>query len=267
MSRTVRRIPILLAIAVLGATALQFGVSRSHAAVSAVSQTMHATVHEDQSISLLFDDGTPVGNQARTPPTIPPGTYTIRVVDDTDEHNFHLSGPGVDQATSVGGSASPTWTVTLQPGAEYRFQCDTHFDFMFGLFNTSGTGGSSGSSTSGGSSSSGSSSSGGSSSSSSTGGASSLRGTLAGTLSAAGKLTLAVGGKPVTRLKSGRYKITVVDKAPKLGAVVREVGHGAVTLSGVAFVGTHTVTVNLAAGRWAYFTSAGKSKTAFTVVA
>jgi hypothetical protein len=232
---------------------------------------MRATVHEDQSISLLFDDGTPVGNQARTPPTIPPGTYTIRVVDDTDEHNFHLSGPGVDQATSVGGSASPTWTVTFQPGAHYRFQCDTHFDFMFGEFDTSGSASSSGSSTSGGSSSSGSSSSGSSSSSSgssaSSGGTSSLRGTLSGTLSAAGKLTLAIGGKPVTRLKSGRYKITVVDKARAVGAVVREDGHAAITLSGVSFVGTHTVTVNLASGRWAYSTSAGKSKTTFTVVA
>jgi hypothetical protein len=265
MPRTARRAPVLLAVVVLGAAALQLGVTRSHAAVSAVSQTMRATVHEDQSISLLFDDGTPVGNQARTPPTIPPGTYTIRVVDDTDEHNFHLSGPGVDQATSVGGSASPTWTVTFQPGAHYRFQCDTHFDFMFGEFDTSGTASSSGSSSSG-STSGGSSTSAGSSSSSSTGGASSLRGTVAGTLSAAGKLTLAIGGKPVTRLKSGRYKITVVDKARGLGAVVREDGRGAITLSGVAFVGTHTVTVNLAAGRWAYSTSAGKSKTVFTVV-
>jgi hypothetical protein len=270
MPWTARRIPVLLAVAVLGATALQLGVSRSHAAVSAVSavsQTMHATVHEDQSISLLFDDGTPVGNQARTPPTIPPGTYTIRVVDDTDEHNFHLSGPGVDQATSVGGSASPTWTVTLPPGAHYRFQCDTHFDFMFGEFDTSGTASSSGGSSSGGSSSGGSSTSGGSSSSSSTGGASSLRGTVAGTLSAAGKLTLAIGGKPVTRLKSGRYKFRVVDRAPTLEAVLRRDGRAAITLSGVTFVGTHTVTVNLSPGHWTYFVSPSRSKSAFTVVA
>jgi hypothetical protein len=252
----VRAIPALLGAAVLMVSAL--GVSRSHAAVS---QTMHATVHEDQSISLVFDDGTPVGNQARTPPTIPPGTYTIRVVDDTDEHNFHLSGPGVDQATSVGGSSSPTWTITLQPGAQYRFQCDTHFDFMFGVFNTSGAATSSGSSPSG--SAGGTSSSSGSSSSSGT----SLRGTLAGTLSATGKLTLAVGGSPVSRLKAGRYKITVVDKARTAGAIIRESGHGPISLSGVAFVGTHTVTVNLGAGRWSFSTSAGTSKTAFTVVA
>jgi hypothetical protein len=256
---------VLLALGVLGATALLLGVARSHAAVS---QTMRATVHEDQSIALLFDDGTPVGNQARTPPTIPPGTYTIRVVDDTDEHNFHLSGPGVDQSTSVGGEANATWTVTLQPGAQFRFQCDTHFDFMFGVFNTSGTAGS-GSSTSGGSSSSGSSSGGSSTGggSSTSSGGSSLRGTLAGTLTAAGKLTLAIGGKPVSRLKAGRYRVTVVDKARALEAVLRGDGRAPITLSGVTFVGTHTVTVNLAPGRWTYSVVPGKSKTAFSVVA
>jgi hypothetical protein len=262
-----RTIPVVLALAVLGVAALG-RVSRSDAGVSAVSQTMHASVHEDQSIALFFDDSTPVGNQARTPPPIPPGTYTIRVVDDTDEHNFHLFGPGVDVATSVGGFSTPTWTVTLQPGAQYRFQCDTHLDFMFGLFNTSGSAtpsGSSGSSTSGGSSSSGASSTGSSSSSST--GASTLRGTLAGTLTAAGKLSLAIGGKPVSRLKAGRYRITVVDKARALEAVLREDGHAAITLSGVTFVGTHTVTVNLAAGHWTYSVVPGKSKTGFTVVA
>jgi plastocyanin len=258
--------PVLLAAALLGVAGLQLGVSRSQAAVS---PTMRATVHEDQTISLVFDDGTPVGNQARTPPTIPPGTYTIRVVDDTDEHNFHLAGPGVDQATSVGGSASPTWTVTLQPGGEYRFQCDTHFDFMFGVFDTSGTSSSSGSSAgSGSSSSSGSASSSGSGSSSSPSGAgSSLRGTLAGKLTAAGKLTLTIGGKPVSRLKSGRYRITLVDAAPSLGALMRATGRGPITLSGSAFVGTRTLTVALSAGRWTLSTSTGKSKTAFTVVA
>ena len=86
--------------------ALRFGVTSSHAAVSshrAVSSTLHATVHEDNTITLTFDDGSAVGSQARTPPEIPAGTYTIRVVNDADEHNFHLSGPGVDQSTSVGG--------------------------------------------------------------------------------------------------------------------------------------------------------------------
>ena len=110
-----RTIPVLLPLVVL--VALKLGVASSHAAVS---PTMHAVVHEDNTITLALDDGTPVGSQARTPPVISPGTYTIRVLDDAEEHNFHLFGPGVDQATSTGGMSSPTWTVTFQPGGEYR---------------------------------------------------------------------------------------------------------------------------------------------------
>ena len=262
-----RFIPVLLGMVVLAATvALKLGVGSSHAAVS---PTMHAFVHEDNSIGITFDDGTGVGSQARTPPTIPPGTYTIRVVDDATEHNFHLSGPGVDMATATGATSSPTWTVTLQPGSTYRFQCDTHFDFMYGVFQTSGTSSSSGGSSSGGSStgsSSGGSSSGGSSSSggkstTSTADRAAFRGTLAGTVGSAGKLTLALQGKAVSKLKAGRYKITVADKTPARSFVVKEKGHSAITVSGVSFVGTHSVTVNLTAGQWTFYTSAGGKST------
>ena len=243
-------------------------VSRAHAAVS---PTMHAVVHEDNTIALTFDDGTPVGSQARTPPTIPPGTYTIRVVDDALEHNFHISGPGVDQATTTGGTSTPTWTVTFQPGAEYRFQCDTHLDFMFGVFDTTGAGSSSSSTSSGSSTTSGGSSSSSSSSSSTSSkgstGVTALRGTLAGTLSAAGKATLAFAGKPVARLKAGRYKVSVVDKAASQGFVLRKSGASPITVSSVPFVGTHSVTVVLSTGSWTFSTVAGKSKTLFSVTA
>jgi hypothetical protein len=255
-------IPALFGMVVLGATvALELGVGPSHAALSSrntVSPTMHAFVHEDNSIGLTFDDGSAVGNQNKTPPTIPPGTYTIRVVDDATEHNFHLSGPGVDMATDTGGVSTPTWTVTFQPGSQYKFVCDTHFDFMYGNFQTSGAAGSSGGSSSGGTS--GGASSGGSSSggTSSSGGSTtaSLSGTLAGTVGSAGKLTLALKGKAVSKLKAGRYKITVVDKSPAKGFVLQEKGHSAITVSGVSFVGTHSVMLNLAAGQWTFYSSA-----------
>src|SRR5881275_562258 len=105
MTPSVRYIPAVLAVA-LAAVGARAAFS-SHAAVS---PTMHAFVHEDASIGLTFDDGTPVGSQARTPPTIPAGTYTIRVVDDAHSHNFHLMGPGVEQSTTIDDTASPTWT-------------------------------------------------------------------------------------------------------------------------------------------------------------
>ena len=269
--RRARFIPVLLAMVLLGATAaLKLGVGSSNAAVS---PTMHAFVHEDQSIGLTFDDGTSVGNQARNPPVIPPGTYTIRVVDDATEHNFHLSGPGVDQATDTGGLSSPTWTVTLQPGSMYRFQCDSHADFMYGVFMTSGTASSSGGTStgststvsSGGGSGSGSSTSG-KTSTTLTSGAPTVRGTLAGTVRAAGKLTLALQGKPVSKLKAGRYKITVADKTAARSFVVKEKGHAAVTISSASFVGTRSVTLNLAAGQWTFYTAAGAKSTGSFVV-
>jgi hypothetical protein len=61
------------------------------------------------------------------------GTYNVVVHDRSAEHNFHLTGPGVDQATDVEGVGDATWTVTLTDGI-YRFQCDPHAGIMNGRF-------------------------------------------------------------------------------------------------------------------------------------
>jgi plastocyanin len=54
------------------------------------------------------------------------GTYTLKVEDKADIHNFHLIGPGVDQeVTSVPFQGEKTVTVTLEPGT-YTYQCDPH---------------------------------------------------------------------------------------------------------------------------------------------
>ena len=110
-----RYIPVVLAVVVVAAAGARAAFS-SH---TAVSSTMHAYVHEDSSIGLTFDDGTNVGSQAANPPSIPAGTYTIRVEDDAFTHNFHLAGPGVEVFTTIGGMGTPTWTVTFQSGARY----------------------------------------------------------------------------------------------------------------------------------------------------
>jgi plastocyanin len=57
--------------------------------------------------------------------TLRPGTYRIAVSDKAATHNFHLIGPGVNKKTSVGGTGSRTWTVTLRKG-KYTYQCDPH---------------------------------------------------------------------------------------------------------------------------------------------
>jgi plastocyanin len=54
------------------------------------------------------------------------GAYTITVRDRSSIHNFHLIGPGVDQAvTSVPFDGEKTVTVTLTKGT-YTYQCDPH---------------------------------------------------------------------------------------------------------------------------------------------
>ncbi len=61
------------------------------------------------------------------------GKYTIVVKDTAADHNFHLSGPGVNKTTSVGGTGTSMWTVTLKRGT-YTFVCDPHASFMKGTF-------------------------------------------------------------------------------------------------------------------------------------
>jgi plastocyanin len=61
------------------------------------------------------------------------GTYTIKVQDKSNIHNFHLVGPGVNKKTSVGAVATFTWKVTLKKGT-YKYICDPHASFMKGSF-------------------------------------------------------------------------------------------------------------------------------------
>jgi len=54
------------------------------------------------------------------------GTYALKVDDKSAQHNFHLTGPGIDKViTDVGFVGEKTVTVTLEQGT-YNYQCDPH---------------------------------------------------------------------------------------------------------------------------------------------
>ena len=56
------------------------------------------------------------------------GTYTLKVEDKSDMHNFRLIGPGVaEEVTGLEFVGEKTVTVTLEPGT-YTYQCDPHAD-------------------------------------------------------------------------------------------------------------------------------------------
>jgi hypothetical protein len=92
----------------------------------AQGQTLTGVVGPGFTIRLTDSTGAPVKSLA-------PGTYTIQVQDLSDQHNFHLTGPGVDEATEVETTGTVSWTVTFADGT-YHYQCDPHHTTMFGNF-------------------------------------------------------------------------------------------------------------------------------------
>jgi hypothetical protein len=108
---------------------------------SAANPKLVGTVNDNFTITLTDTAGTAVT-------TLPAGTYDVEVHDNSAFHSFHLSGPGgVDQATTVPGTGTTTWTVTLVAGS-YHFQCDAHPTLMKGDFTVT-SGGSTGTETTG----------------------------------------------------------------------------------------------------------------------
>jgi hypothetical protein len=90
-----------------------------------VSDASHA-----QTISLTDASGKPVT-------TLAPGVYDIRVTDNSQFHNFHLSGPGLNQSTTVPFTGTLDWDdLVLQAASTYEYVCDPHASFMNGSFTT-----------------------------------------------------------------------------------------------------------------------------------
>jgi hypothetical protein len=70
------------------------------------------------------------------PSTLTPGSYQLTVEDLSPDHNFHLTGPGVDVSTSVAEEGTETFTVELEAGT-YDFVCDPHASQMNGSIEVS----------------------------------------------------------------------------------------------------------------------------------
>src|SRR5580765_4935228 len=79
-----------------------------------------ATVGRNDSFSISLSDasGSPVTH-------LDPGTYDVAVRDLSEQRNFHLHGPGVEQASSVGNVEDVVWSVTFTEG-KYAFDCTAH---------------------------------------------------------------------------------------------------------------------------------------------
>jgi copper binding plastocyanin/azurin family protein len=81
-------------------------------------------------IQLSYQDGRRVTELA-------PGTYTIRVLDRSTQHNFHLASNTdrtVDFRTELDFVGEQDFTVTFQDGHRYAYACEPHWQTMNGAF-------------------------------------------------------------------------------------------------------------------------------------
>jgi hypothetical protein len=163
------------------------------------------------------------------------GPVTLTVDDKSDEHNFHLRGPGVDVTTGIDEIGSQTFALSLVDGT-YTFVCDAHPTRMKGSFTV---------------------------------------GTVPPEappatppkppappqllLTVTSKaITLVKAGTVVTSLAAGSYVIVVHDRSNKQSA--RLAGAGVNRSTGTAFVGTATWKVTFTVGKLAYRSDAKTPK-------
>jgi plastocyanin len=114
--------PLLLLPLVLAAVLLP-GAAQSAATATA----LNVTVGPSFSIKVADAAGQRVSQ-------LDPGDYsiTIKNLSVAQEHNFHLSGPGVNMASDFDNN-TVTWNVTFVDGT-YKWQCDAHPTLMKGSF-------------------------------------------------------------------------------------------------------------------------------------
>jgi len=111
-----RTFPLALAVTVAAVAAGGAG---------AANHKLHALVADPVTISLTLG--------GKKVSSLKAGRYTIVVKDTAADHNFHLTGPGVNKTTTVVGTGTQTWKVALKKGT-YTYVCDPHASFMKGTF-------------------------------------------------------------------------------------------------------------------------------------
>jgi hypothetical protein len=225
------------------------------------SLSLVVTFTASGTITVTLPNGTPVGTTSGAPTVIPAGYYTLLLYGPggcTYLPAFELKGPGANILDDMRGgewetsqdsayflpNATYTWRNDANPSVVYTFR--TSADVLGtpapnGVPNPSGTQSTVSSEDLVGS------------------GVLPFRGKLTGTVSAAGNLTIAYHGKSISRLKKGRYTISVADKSSTNGFLLQKANQRAVSISGTTFVGKRKASVDLTVGKWLLMPQLGKT--------
>jgi plastocyanin len=212
--------PLLLLPLVLAAVLLP-GSAQSAATATA----LNVTVGPGFSIKVVDASGGRVSQ-------LDPGDYsiTIKNLSVAQEHNFHLSGPGVDMASEFDNN-TVTWNVTFVDGF-YKWKCDAHPTIMKGSFHV--------------------------------GALPPPPVKLTGKVGPRKTISLKKGTTAVKALVAGRYKIVVNDATKADNFHVT--GPGVNKKTGVKFKGGASWTLTLKPGKYTYRSDATKKlKRTFSV--
>jgi hypothetical protein len=252
----------LIAVAASALIAATFTLAPTANARRTASPSLVVTFSAAGAVSVALPDGTPVGTTSGTPTLIPAGFYTL-VLNGPGScitlPLFELRGPGVNINDDMLGGETDTHMLDadFQPNATYTWYLDRSQNIVY-TFRTSSTvvgsppNANTSPTTSGGHAV--------PTSQDVTGSAIlPFRGTLTVAVSAAGRLSLAYKGRPVTGLKAGRYTIAAVDRSTASGVMLEKSKHAATSLTGVTFVGKRSASVALTAGTWLFMPRLGKS--------
>ena len=230
MSALLRNLAVLAAIGLAG-----FALSGGRA--DAQGTTLRGTVGPAFNISLVNASGNPVTHLEN-------GTYTIVVDDKSEEHNFHLQGPGVDQFTPVETLGTFTWTVTFTD-ANYTFVCDAHPTQMKGAF---GVGNAPPPTTT----------------TTTTPKPKPTPGKLVGTVGPGSSISLKKSsGGSASSVKAGKYAVTVRDRSKADNFHL--IGPGVNKSTPVGFVGTRAWTVTLKKGTYRFQSDPHKARMKGTI--
>jgi hypothetical protein len=112
-------------VSVMSVSAVALALGSAGGAKPQATVTLTGTVGPGFTITLK--------SRTRVVKTLAPAKYAFVIQDKSSIHNFHLSGPGVNRKTSVGGKGTAHWTITLRAGT-YKYVCDPHASSMRGKF-------------------------------------------------------------------------------------------------------------------------------------
>ena len=254
------------------ATAILALVPAAAQSRSAEALTLEVNYSYAGEITVTLPSGQPVGVKSGTPTVIPAGYYTVELTQPgcVDTPAFVLQGPGVNilDDLNAGEIVTDAQEANFQPNSTYTWRDGSINPPVLFTFQTSGdvlgTPPPPSSAASGGPVSSNKEANG-SVVGSGLGHGSTLpfRGTLAASVGAGGKVSLAFQGQRVQSLTTGRYSLAVTDKSPKSGFVLERTGGRATKLTAARFVGKRSASIQLTAGRWFFITGPSTSRTYF----